>query len=137
MRRPLLAVLGLTASACTSSAVVRVQPAGPDALACVQAELRRLGYTYSPQTIAHNEIHGWRAGGDHLLARVQPDKVGRPTLRLEAFRYSDSGTSTVGDRSVDLGGGMIPPSSQAGKDLAAVAGYCAPVGTLNPPSLAP
>lgn len=137
MRRPFLAVLSLTAGTCISPAVVRLQPAGPDALACVQTELQRLGYTYSSQTIAKNEIHAWRAGGDHLQARLQPDKAGRPTLRLEAFRYSDSQTSTAGDRSVDFGGGKIPPSVQADKDLAAVAGRCGQVDSLTPPSRAP
>ena len=95
MRRSSFAVLGLTASACISPTVVLVQPAGPDALTCVRAELRRLGYTYSPQTPSRDEIHAWRPGGDQLRARVHPDRAGLPTLRLEAFRYNDFGAAAA------------------------------------------
>ena len=127
MRYRFVAALGLTANACISPAVVRVQPASPATGACVQAEFRRLGYSYA--RLANGAILGQHPNGDYLRARVQPDSTGRRVLRLEAFRYSDySGASSVGDRAVDLGGGMISPSNQARRDLATVAERCSAAG---------
>ena len=119
-----MAALGAAVSACASTALVRVQPAGPDAIACVQTEVHRLGYSYSPQKPASTELRAWRPGGDVLRARVQLDSVGRPMLRLEAARYNDAGMVSMGDRSVDFGGGSMAPSRQAVDDLAALAGRC-------------
>lgn len=73
MRRSVVAALGLTTSACISPAAVRVQSAGPDTDACVQAEFRRLGYSYSAQKQANVERLGFRMPGDYLRARVEPD----------------------------------------------------------------
>ena len=133
MRRSYVAALGLAANACISPAPVRVQPAGPDSGACVQAEFRRLGYSDSRQKPANGVTLGPSPNGDYVRARIQPDSTGRPMLRLEAFRYSNySGASSVGDRSVDLGGEIIPPSNQATRDLAAVAERCSAAAPINP-----
>jgi hypothetical protein len=128
MRRSYAAALGLTVTACISPALVRVEPAGPNAGTCVQAELRRLGYSTSRQNPASGVTIGRGPSGDYVRARVQPDRTGRPMLRIEAFRYSDySGASSVGDRPVVLGGARLPPSNQAKRDLAAVAEHCSAV----------
>ena len=133
MRRSFVAAFGLTTSACISPAVVRVQPAGSDTGACVQAEFRRLGYSYSRQEPANGVTISQSPNGDYVRARIQPDSTGRPMLRLEAFRYSDySGASSVGDRSVDLGAVTTPPSNRARRDLAAVAERCSAAAPINP-----